>query len=154
MSTKSCLTCGFRTLNPQQCPIIGYSYTEDRNQVCPYWVNEFSKCAICGRIDPNYVLFLNETETNYIPVCSQCKDLFGTCRMCLKSTTCDFQTNPSPIPKAVEKRFQQGNQIIITTVKNDKRVAETCVKNCECFSEEYGCLREYNCCDKYEEIKL
>jgi hypothetical protein len=153
MPTKSCFTCAFRTLNPQQCPLIGYQYADDRNQVCPYWVDELPKCEICGRIDPGYVLFLNKDETAYIPVCSNCAKLSGTCGGCSKSFTCDFETNPSPLPKAVKKSIQQGNQIIVTTVKNDERVNETCAKNCECFDHETRtCCREYNCCEKYNGV--
>lgn len=151
MPTKSCFTCAFHTLNPQQCPLIGYSYTEDRNQVCPYWVNELPKCEVCGRIDPGYVLFLNKDETAYIPVCSNCAKLSGTCGNCENSHTCDFETNPSPIPKAVQKRIQQGNQIMVVTVKNDARVAETCAKNCECFDpDSNSCNRENNTCGKHQ----
>lgn len=150
MPTKSCFTCAFRTLNPQKCPLIGYAYTEDRNQVCPYWISELPKCEVCGKVDPNYVLFLNKDETGYIPVCSNCKALSGTCAMCSKSSTCDFETNPSPIPKAVQKRIQQGNQIMVVTEKNPDRIRETCQKNCQCFSEEFGCCREFNTCGNYE----
>lgn len=149
---KSCLNCAFHEVNPQRCPLIGYSYSGDGNQVCPYWVNELPKCEICGNIDPNYVLFLGKDETKYIKACSQCKELSGTCRLCSKNSTCDFETNPSPIPKAVEKRIQQGNQIIVTTVRNEERIRETCQKNCECFSEEFGCLRENGTCGKYEGV--
>ena len=152
MPTKSCLNCAFRTLNPQQCPIIGHRYTEDRNQVCPYWVNELPKCEVCGSIDPNYVLFLNKDETAYIPVCSNCSKLSGTCGECLKSATCDFETNPSPIPKAVQKRIQQGNQIVMAQIKNPSRIDATCRINCPCFSEENGCCREYNCCNNFEGV--
>ena len=150
MPTKSCFTCAFRPLNPQQCPLIGYQYADDRNQVCPYWIDELPKCEVCGRIDPNYVLFLNKDETGYIPVCSKCKALSGTCGGCSKSSTCDFETNPSPIPKAVEKRIQQGNQIMITQIKNPSRIDVTCRVNCSCFSEENGCCREYNTCGNFD----
>ena len=150
MPTKSCFTCAFRTLDPQKCPLIGYSYTEDRNQVCPYWIEELPKCEVCGRIDPNYVLFLNKDETAYMPVCFNCSKLSGTCGGCSNSTTCDFETNPSPIPKAIEKRFQKGNQIIVAQVKNPSRIDITCRVNCQCFSEEFGCCREHNTCGNYE----
>ena len=150
MSTKSCFTCAFRTLNPHKCPLIGYSYTEDHNQVCPYWIDELPKCEVCGRIDPNYVLFLNKDETAYIPVCFNCSKLSGTCSLCSKSTTCDFETNPSPIPKAMQKQVRQGNQILVTIVKNEERIRETCEKNCGCFSKEFGCLRENGTCGNYE----
>ena len=150
MPTKSCFTCAFRTLDPQQCPLIGYNYADDRNQVCPYWIDELPKCEVCGRIDPNYVLFLNKDETGYIPVCSKCEGLSGTCGGCSKSSTCDFETNPSPIPKAIEKRFQQGNQTIIIQIKNPSRIDVTCRINCPCFSEENGCCREYNTCGNFD----
>lgn len=155
MPTKSCLTCGYRNLNPQQCPLIGYQYTEnDTNAVCPYWVDEVVTCAVCGQIIPkkNYCL-THFKDGTWKPTCENCLKLSGTCGGCSKSSTCDFETNPSPIPKAVQKRIQQGNQIIVTTVKNDERINETCAKNCECFDHETRtCCREYNCCRNYEDV--
>lgn len=149
MPTKSCFTCAYRTLNPQQCPLIGHQYTDDRNQVCPYHATELPKCDICGDITPNNVL-TQKSDKSWIRICKKCESLSGTCGGCSKSSTCDFETNPSPIPKAVEKRIQQGNQIMVMTVKNDKRINETCAKNCECFDHETRiCCREYNCCKNY-----
>ena len=138
MPTKSCFTCGYRTLNPQECPLIGYNYTDDRNQVCPYWVAEIPKCDICGMIDPNSG-FLQKSDGSLIRWCKNCQSKSGTCGMCSKSSTCDFETNPSPIPKAVQKRIQQGNHIMVTTIKNPARIDVTCRINCSCFSEENGC---------------
>ena len=151
MSFNSCKNCAYRTLNPQTCPVIGFPYETDKSKVCPYWTNELPQCDVCGQLDPNY--FIRETsEGTYIRICKTCQSKSGTCGGCLKSTVCDFETNPSPIPKAVEKRIQQGNQIMITQVMNPLRIDETCRKNCECFSEENGCLRKYNNCDKYERV--
>ena len=151
MPTKSCLNCAFRTLNPQQCPIIGHRYTEDRNQVCPYWVNELPKCEVCGKIVPDS-MFTQKSDGSWIRICKNCQSKSGTCGGCSKSTACDFETNPSPTPKAVQKRIQQGNQIVVTTVKNDERINETCAKNCECFGHETRtCCREYNCCKNYKD---
>ena len=153
MPTKSCFNCGYRTLNLQQCPLINYQYTEDRNVSCPYWVAELVTCAVCGNVIPkkNYCLTYFK-DGSWKPTCDNCLKLSGTCRGCSKSSTCDFETNPSSIPKAVQKRIQQGNQIIVTTVKNDERVNETCAKNCECFDHETRtCCREYNCCKNYKD---
>lgn len=149
MSFNSCLNCAYRTLDPQKCPLIGHQYTTDRNQICPYWTNELPQCDVCGQLDPNY--FIRETsEETYIRICKTCQSKSGTCGGCLKGSMCDFETNPSPIPKAVEKRIQQGNQIMIITVKNEARIHETCAKNCECFDlEERICCREYNYCKNY-----
>ena len=149
MPTKSCFTCAYRTLNPQQCPLIGYQYADDRNQVCPYHTTELPKCDICGQIDPNSVL-TQKSDRTWIRICKKCESLSGTCGGCSKSSTCDFETNPSPIPKAVEKRFQQGNQIMITQIKNPLRIDATCRINCPCFSEEFGCCREYNTCSNFD----
>lgn len=152
MPTKSCFTCAFRTLNPQECPLIRYSYTEDRNQYCPYWSAELPICDRCGQIELNSILSQSSDGT-WKRLCKKCESLSGTCGGCSKSSTCDFETNPSPIPKAVQKRIQQGNQIMVTTVKNDARINETCAKNCECFDHETRtCCREYNCCKNYEGI--
>ena len=151
MPTKSCLTCGYRTLNPQQCPLIGYQYTEDRNVSCPYWVAELVTCAICGNIIPkkNYCL-THFKDGSWQPTCDNCLKLSGTCGGCSKSSTCDFETNPSPLPKAVQKQIRQGNQILVTTVKNPSRIEATCKKNCDCWDEEnQQCSKEYGCCSKY-----
>ena len=149
MPTKSCFTCAYRTLNPQQCPLIGYNYADDRNQVCPYHTIELPKCDICGQIVPDS-MFTQKSDGSWIRICKKCESLSGTCGGCSKSSTCDFETNPSPIPKAVQKRFQQGNQIMVTTIKNPSRIDVTCRINCSCFSEENGCCREYNTCGNFE----
>ena len=151
MPTKSCLTCGYRSLNPQQCPLISYQYREnDTNAVCPYWVAEVPICGICGQVDPQAIL-TQKPDTSWIRLCRNCASKSGTCGGCSKSTTCDFETNPSPIPKAVQKRIQQGNQIMITTVKNEERVKVTCAKNCKCFCQEsQECFRENGTCGNYE----
>lgn len=145
----TCLTCGFHTLNPQQCPLIGYQYAENGNQVCPYWTEELPICGVCGEINPIYAL-TQKADESWIRICKNCLSKSGTCVMCLKSTTCDFETNPSPIPKAVQKTIQQGPITTVTTVKNIERVRETCQKNCECFRENFGCLRESGNCEKYK----
>ena len=152
MPTKSCFTCGYRSLNPQQCPLIGYQYAENiTNVVCPYWIDEIVTCAVCGQIIPkkNYCL-THFKDGTWKPTCDNCLKLSGTCGGCSKSSTCDFETNPSPIPKAVQKQIRQGNQILVTTVKNPSRIEMTCKKNCDCWDEEnQQCSKEYGCCSKY-----
>ena len=148
MPTKSCLTCGYRSLNEKACPLIHCVFTENP-QVCPYWVAEVPICEVCGQVDPQ-TLLTQKSDTTWIRICRNCSSKSGTCGGCSKSTTCDFETNPSPLPKAVQKQLRQGNQILVTTVKNEERIRETCEKNCGCFSQEFGCLRENGTCGKYE----
>ena len=154
MPSKSCFTCGYRSLDATKCPLIGFQYTDDRNHVCPYWTGDLIKCSRCGKIlvSPN-VIYSQSPDGTWKAMCNDCVSLFGTCGGCTKSYYCDFESNPSPIPKAVEKRIQQGPQIIITQIPNPERIDMTCRKNCECFSEEFGCMRNLNTCHKYEEIE-
>ena len=135
MPIKSCLTCGWRDFNPQQCPLIGYSYAADRNVYCPYWVEDVLICDNCGKTDLN--MLITETAPGvYKYLCRNCASLSGTCGSCTCGNTCDFETNPSPLPKAVRKQVRQGNQIAVVTVKNPERIDITCRKNCKCFDAE------------------
>ena len=150
MPSKSCYNCGYRALNPQECPVLGIPYGPT---ACPFHTKELTYCAICNQVIPGRnVTFTQAPDSSWKAVCEKCLPVIGTCRTCSKGSTCDFETNPSPIPKAVEKRFQQGNQIIVTTVKNDERINETCAKNCECFDHETRtCRKENSYCEKYKE---
>lgn len=153
MPNKSCASCGFAALGQSVCPVIGTLIDPAANTVCPYYTKEITYCAFCNQpiVKTKYIIDSSKQQ-KFLTICEKCSNLVGTCRTCDKSQFCDFETNPSPLPKAVEKRFQQGNQIIVTTVKNDERVKETCAKNCECFCQEtQTCLREIGGCDKYEE---
>lgn len=62
---------------------------------------------------------------------------------------CEFETNPSTIPKVVQQRIQQGPMTSIVQVKNPTRVEMFC-KNCKCFDEEFGCLKENSCCGDWQ----
>lgn len=152
MPTKSCLNCGYRSLDTTKCPLIGYSYTENRNQVCPYHTFELTYCGVCQRIlaTPHYSL-TKFADGNFHPICETCLSASGTCQSCTRGTTCSFESDPSPLPKAVQKSFVQGNQQIVTTVPNPDRIKETCAKNCSCFdAASYSCNRQNSTCRNYE----
>lgn len=149
MPTKSCFTCGWRNFNPQQCPLIGYAYAANRNVYCPYWVEDVLICDNCGKTDLK--MLITETAPNtYKYLCHHCASLSGTCGSCTCGDTCDFETNPSPLPKAVQKQIRQGNQIAVVTIKNSERIDITCRKNCKCFDAENDvCNKENTCCSNY-----
>lgn len=152
MSNKTCETCGFRTLNPQQCPLIGYQYT-DLRKTCPYWVAEVTHCSYCNAVIPDrHYALIHSNDGSWKPVCGKCLKLSGTCGSCVNSQVCDFETNPSTIPKAVQKTIQQGNMTTVTTIPNPTRIDITCRVNCQCFSEEFGCLKENGTCRKYKGV--
>lgn len=103
-------------------------------------------CNFCGQpakfisIDPIFCL------------CHRCFSLLNTCNACVNGATCDFETNPSPLPKRIQKTIRQGNMTMQTVAKNEERIRETCQKNCACFSEEFGCLKENGICANYKEV--
>ena len=152
MSTKSCFNCGYRSLNAQQCPLIGYTYPQTANSltVCPYWCADLPKCDICGEISPKTAL-TQASDNSWKRICGNCLQKSGTCGLCSHGGICDFETNDSTVPKIIQKQIRQGNQIIVTTVRNPERIRVTCQENCECFSEKFGCLRENGTCGNYKE---
>ena len=146
MPTKNCFNCGFRSLHADTCQLLGLKYGPG---ACKQWTAELTRCAICNQIIPvrNYILTKSK-DGSWKPTCENCLSTLNTCRGCSKSTVCDYETNPSPLPKAVQKRIQQGQQVMVITVKNDERIKETCAKNCSCFDpDSNSCNREVNCCN-------
>ena len=150
MPNKSCSTCGFAALGQPQCPVIGIPIDPSANHSCPYYAKELIYCERCKQVILNSAIYSQASDGSWKVYCKNCSSLSGTCGGCSKSPTCDFETNPSPLPKAVIKSFQQGNIITTQTIKNPARIDETCRKNCECFSEEFGCCREFNTCRNLE----
>lgn len=87
-------------------------------------------------------------------MCGNCFSMAGTCGLCENGTLCDFETNPSPLPKQVQKVIRQGNAIIQTVVKNPERIRETCLKNCPCCDPNFGCFKENGTCGIYKERRI
>ena len=75
--------------------------------------------------------------------CLRCAPYSHTCVTCAHRDGCDFETNPSPLPKQVQMTQRQGNAVISQVVKNPERIKITCQNGCLCWSEEYGCGRQY-----------
>ena len=84
------------------------------------------------------------------PLCEDCLNATGTCQMCEFSKTCDFETNPSTLPKVVQKVVQRGNMQMATQVRNPEREKITCAAGCKCYNEKYGCSRQDNLCINYD----
>ena len=110
-------------------------------------------CEICGKPVPYPPLV--EVYEGHAPVivCQDCCAQLGFCNRCKEAKFCSFETDPSPLPKVVEKRIQKGPMISVVQVKNPARTAITCEKDCPCFDPEFGCLKEHGTCGKYE-VKL
>ena len=105
-------------------------------------------CGYCGSTGPHRFF-----EQDGTPICDHCMAASGTCAFCVQSTQCEFESNPSPLPKQVQKTIRQGNMVIQTVVQNPERIDITCRKLCKCFSEDLGCLKQFGCCGNQEDIK-
>ena len=103
-------------------------------------------CNYCGKPASTVV----DSEGNCS--CVNCYQQFYTCRMCENGSMCEFETNPSPLPKVVVQTIRQGPVTMQTQVKNPQRIEEFCQK-CLCWnSEENYCGKEDGWCKKYHEV--
>lgn len=100
-------------------------------------------CNYCG--NPNTPV----VDTDGICSCARCFHSFGTCAMCVNRQYCDFETNPSPLPKQVQQTIRQGNMTLQQVIKNPERIA-LCCGNCPCYDTE--CRKEYGTCANYKEV--
>ena len=107
-------------------------------------------CALCGNQAYKLPTVLISSEKPPLLICERCNSLRGNCILCISARTCPFETDPSPIPKTIQKQFRNGPMISVTEVKNPARIDITCKTSCPCFSEDFGCMKEYNTCGKYE----
>ena len=145
--TKS---CGFRDPETQLCQLLQGNIPAPEDCRCPLYNSEPMSCAFCNKIIISSPC-ISKKGAEWLTICGDCAALFGTCHMCEHGQECDFQTNPSPLPMQVQKQVQQGPMIQIMTIKNPERVEETCKKNCACWSEQFGCMKENGTCEKYGE---
>ena len=147
MYPQKCNNCGYADWDTAKCRLLGIHIEPKDGLTCTQWKQELDVCTICGKvIVSNPYLISNNDSWNM--VCGECVQQLNTCRNCQNSQSCDFETNPSSLPKAVMKRFQQGNQIIQTQIKNEERIRQTCEKNCCCWDvKNRVCRKEYNYCE-------
>ena len=115
-------------------------------------------CSICGKAClENAIISAIEVEgpgTNpaYYVMCPRCYSLCGSCVMCVSARSCPFETDPSPLPKQVQKTIRQGNMVMQGIVPNPDRIRETCQKSCKCWSDDFGCLKQNGTCANYKEV--
>ena len=138
--TKTCGNCGIHRAFGH-CPYFKTAFPSS-TQGCPKWESEIEKCKICG--GPTIggsVCFVDTDQNNHI-ICAKCASQTGRCPTCAYSITCDFETNPSPLPKVVMQTIRQGNMMAQTQVINPERVALTC-HSCSCWNtEENYCMHK------------
>lgn len=98
-------------------------------------------CGMCGApIVGSDLVYDVKLDSIY---CRRCSPFVRTCHNCIDGNVCDFQTNPSPLPKQVQMTKQMGNTVVSQVVANPERVKITCQNGCHCYSEELGCVKEF-----------
>lgn len=150
-----CGQCLHFTTNPAEgCKLTGVRCTPE--EYCSKFTSNHPgvglTCEICGqRIIQNimYVIIDTDDQGNLHAICENCCSKMNTCGTCNNRNCCDFETNPSSIPKVVQKRVQNGPMTMMTQVRNPDRIEITCKQNCGCWSDEFGCQKENNYCQKY-----
>ena len=108
------------------------------------------QCETCGRPTEQQVL-CPDGDTWHI-LCHSCASQLGTCAFCKKVNICTFETDPSPLPKVVQKQFRQGPMITVTEVMNPERIRQTCEKGCDCFNADFGCMRQFHYCERIDHV--
>lgn len=144
---KHCKTCTFRLDNT--CS-LKYAQIDPERDTCRYHSKISISCEICGAELPPLAALIDLCPDGMHTICPRCDRLMSTCQLCDTAATCDFESNPIDLPKTIQKQIRQGNMVMMTEIKNPDRIRETCLVNCPCFSQENGCLREFNSqCTKF-----
>ena len=150
MIRKYCRSCRLADPRRNVCSLSGVRIDLDAD-FCSKHKNDFADCDVCGSPTLQQFLYKNSNH-ELITVCADCVGKVNGCAGCQNGIHCDFEENPSPLPKTVQKQFRQRNMITVTTVMNPERVLITCKNGCKCFNEENGCMRQFNYCEKGEYI--
>lgn len=146
---KLCETCGFLASSQPLC-LLSKRKIEPSSDYCSNYRKEVPHCHFCNNITLKPIVYEN------VYICQKCYEAFGTCGACVRASACKFETDPSPTEKFVQAQVRQGNAIVMRTVQNPSRVAETCAKGCLCYDPEVGCLRQTveKYCLNYKEITI
>ena len=147
---RTCGDCALWQHNGGTCPYFNEAFPAT-TPCCPKITSSITSCDICGMLTIPKTGAIDMTNPDHPHlVCANCEPHLGHCPTCIGAKECRFETDPSPLPKTIQQQFRQGNMISVTTVRNPERIRETCQKGCQCFSEEFGCSRQFNSCGNYK----
>ena len=148
--TDNCRTCGFADLRQLGCRFLKIRIDPDRDYCSKHSANALF-CEYCNKPLVTKLHIIPTKTVNHV-LCPECSSITGTCQFCLDGNKCDFETNPSNIPKMINQQIRQGNMIMTTQVRNPARIDITCKAGCKCYKEEIGCCKEFNNCDQMRSI--
>lgn len=141
-----CNSCAYLSQDRQHCALTSWVVNPSENS-CFRHSRSITVCDVCGSIIlGSKIIELNKSNQWHI-ICPTCNQKMGTCQICDKSGECLFQTDPSSLPKSVQKTIRQGNMVMQTAVRNPEREKITCTK-CNCWRDD-ECMKESGWCENY-----
>ena len=143
--TNKCENCAILDSATGKCKLTGFP--QSPNDFCSRFKTVLDICANCNQEILVYPIALPDGRT----LCHECFTLLSYCPTCFHSSTCVYETDPSPLPKSVQRRVQNGSMITVIETRNPERIDITCKKSCLCFDEKIGCRRQLNFCNDYKE---
>lgn len=148
MWQRTCKECAY--FDDMRCKISGQPAIS-HNIACASFSSKRYECDICHR-QIHHTEVIYDSKSNKI-VCSDCCNRLSTCDNCHNGNICLFETDPSPLPKQIQKQIRQGNMIGQTIIKNPDRVLITCKKGCPCWdAETESCNKQLRYCANIQEV--
>lgn len=129
-----CGPCLYRSADTKICSVLKKVVNDD-DMACQRYADSsyLNTCELCGRqvIRGSEVIFIEADRPHF--TCANCAETAGTCHSCINIKDCRFDSDPSPIPKVVQRQIRQGNVVQIASIQNPERIKITCQKGCECW---------------------
>lgn len=148
MWQRTCKECAY--FDDMRCKISGQPAIS-HNIACASFSSQRYECDICHR-QIHHTEVIYDSKSNKI-VCSDCCNRLSTCDNCHNGNICLFETDPSPLPKQIQKQIRQGNMIGQTIIKNPDRILITCKKGCPCWNAETeSCNKQLRYCANIQEV--
>lgn len=148
MWQRTCKECAY--FDDMRCKISGQPAIS-HNVACASFSSQRYECDICHR-QIHHTEVIYDSKSNKI-VCSDCGNRLSTCDNCHNGNICFFETDPSPLPKQIQKQIRQGNMIGQTIIKNPDRILITCKKGCPCWdAETESCNKQLRYCANIQEV--
>lgn len=148
MWQRTCKECAY--FDDMRCKISGQPAIS-HNVACASFSSQRYECDICHR-QIHHTEVIYDSKSNKI-VCSDCCNRLSTCDNCHNGPICLFETDPSPLPKQIQKQIRQGNMIGQTIIKNPDRTLITCKKGCPCWdAETESCNKQLRYCANIQEV--
>ena len=148
MWQRTCKECAY--FDDMRCKISGQPAIS-HNVACASFSSQRYECDICHR-QIHHTEVIYDSKSNKI-VCSDCCNRLSTCDNCHNGNICLFETDPSPLPKQIQKQIRQGNMIGQTIIKNPDRILFTSKKGCPCWdTETESCNKQLRYCANIQEV--